>query len=88
MEIRALIEKNGWNKVVAFQTRNPMHRAHEELVRIAMEREGADGAVIHMLLGKLKKGDIVMTSTFGAGFTWGAVRNVYLFIEYQYSPRA
>ena len=35
-----------------------MHRAHEELVRIAMERENADGAIIHMLLGKLKPGDI------------------------------
>jgi sulfate adenylyltransferase len=53
MEIRELIEKNGWKKVVAFQTRNPMHRAHEELVRMAMDRENADGAVIHMLLGKL-----------------------------------
>ena len=58
MQIRKLIEEHGWNKVVAFQTRNPMHRAHEELVRIAMERTGADGAVIHMLLGKLKPGDI------------------------------
>ncbi|MCG6947765.1 MAG: sulfate adenylyltransferase [Acidobacteria bacterium] len=58
MQIRDLIEKNGWSKVVAFQTRNPMHRAHEELVRMAMERENADGAVIHMLLGKLKPGDI------------------------------
>ena len=58
MEIRDLIEKNGWTKVVAFQTRNPMHRAHEELVRMAMKRENADGAVIHMLLGKLKPGDI------------------------------
>ena len=57
-QIRELIEKNGWTKVVAFQTRNPMHRAHEELVRMAMERENADGAVIHMLLGKLKPGDI------------------------------
>jgi len=58
MQIREAIEKNGWQKVVAFQTRNPMHRAHEELVRMAMERENADGAVIHMLLGKLKPGDI------------------------------
>jgi sulfate adenylyltransferase len=58
MQIRELIKKNGWEKVVAFQTRNPMHRAHEELVRMAMEREEADGAVIHMLLGKLKPGDI------------------------------
>ena len=58
VEIRDMIEKNGWSKVVAFQTRNPMHRAHEALVKIAMERTGADGAVIHMLLGKLKAGDI------------------------------
>jgi len=57
-QIREMIEKNGWKKVVAFQTRNPMHRAHEELVKMAMKAEGADGAVIHMLLGKLKKGDI------------------------------
>ncbi len=57
-QIREMIEKHGWNKVVAFQTRNPMHRAHEALVKMAMERTGADGAVIHMLLGKLKKGDI------------------------------
>ncbi len=58
VQIREMIQKNGWSKVVAFQTRNPMHRAHEALVKIAMERVGADGAVIHMLLGKLKKGDI------------------------------
>ncbi len=57
-QIRDLIAGHGWSKVVAFQTRNPMHRAHEELVRMAMEREGADGAIIHMLLGKLKPGDI------------------------------
>ena len=57
-EIREMIQKNGWSKVVAFQTRNPMHRAHEALVKIAMERVGADGSVIHMLLGKLKAGDI------------------------------
>jgi sulfate adenylyltransferase len=58
VEIRQMIQKHGWNKVVAFQTRNPMHRAHEALVKIAMKRVGADGAVIHMLLGKLKEGDI------------------------------
>jgi len=57
-QIREMIEERGWSKVVAFQTRNPMHRAHEALVKIAMERVNADGAVIHMLLGKLKKGDI------------------------------
>jgi len=58
VEIRDEIGARGWNKVVAFQTRNPMHLAHEELCRMAMERLGADGIVIHMLLGKLKAGDI------------------------------
>ena len=58
MEIREEIEIRGWSKVVAFQTRNPMHLAHEELCRMAQERIGADGIVIHMLLGKLKEGDI------------------------------
>jgi len=43
---------------VAFQTRNPMHRAHEELCRMAYEAVKADGILIHMLLGRLKKGDI------------------------------
>lgn len=58
VEIRNEIQERGWQKVVAFQTRNPMHRAHEELCRMAQERLGADGIVIHMLLGKLKAGDI------------------------------
>jgi sulfate adenylyltransferase len=57
-QIRAEMEKLGWNKVVAFQTRNPMHRAHEELCRMAHEALGTDGILIHMLLGKLKPGDI------------------------------
>ncbi len=57
-QIREMIKKNGWKKVVAFQTRNPMHRAHEELCKMAMKAENADGAIIHMLLGRLKKGDI------------------------------
>lgn len=58
VEIRDDIAARGWEKVVAFQTRNPMHLAHEELCRMAMERLNADGIVIHMLLGKLKTGDI------------------------------
>ncbi len=58
VQIRAEIAARGWEKVVAFQTRNPMHLAHEELCRMAKERLGADGIVIHMLLGKLKEGDI------------------------------
>jgi sulfate adenylyltransferase len=58
VEIRNEIAERGWEKVVAFQTRNPMHRAHEELCRMAMEDLDADGILIHMLLGQLKPGDI------------------------------
>jgi len=58
VQIRSEIEQRGWERVVAFQTRNPMHLAHEELCHMAMERLHCDGLVIHMLLGKLKPGDI------------------------------
>ena len=58
VEIRNEIAERGWSKIVAFQTRNPMHLAHEELCHMAMDRLGCDGLVIHMLLGKLKPGDI------------------------------
>lgn len=57
-QIRAEIKNRGWENVVAFQTRNPMHRAHEELCRMTHQTVGADGILIHMLLGKLKQGDI------------------------------
>jgi sulfate adenylyltransferase len=57
-QLREQMRKLGWNKVVAFQTRNPMHRAHEELCRMAYRDLKADGILIHMLLGKLKPGDI------------------------------
>ncbi len=60
-QIRAEINACGWQRVVAFQTRNPMHRAHEELCKMALERMDADGILIHMLLGKLKPGDIPAT---------------------------
>lgn len=55
-ETRALFEKNGWSTVAAFQTRNPMHRSHEYLAKIAIEI--CDGVMVHSLLGKLKPGDI------------------------------
>jgi len=58
VEIRNEMAERGWKTVVAFQTRNPMHRAHEELCKMAKEAVGADGVLIHMLLGKLKAGDI------------------------------
>ncbi len=56
METRAYFEKKGWTTVAAFQTRNPMHRSHEFLAKIAIEI--CDGVLIHSLLGKLKPGDI------------------------------
>ena len=55
-ESRKQFESKGWSTVAAFQTRNPMHRSHEYLTKIAIEI--CDGAFIHMLLGKLKPGDI------------------------------
>jgi len=58
VQIRDQIEQRGWKRVVAFQTRNPMHLAHEELCHMAMQRLECDGLVIHMLLGQLKPGDI------------------------------
>ena len=56
MQTRAEFEKRGWTTVAAFQTRNPMHRSHEYLAKIAIET--MDGVLIHSLLGKLKPGDI------------------------------
>ncbi len=55
-ETRKAFEEKGWSTVAAFQTRNPMHRSHEYLTKIAIEI--CDGVFIHMLLGKLKPGDI------------------------------
>ncbi len=55
-ETRAMFEANGWSKVAAFQTRNPMHRSHEYLAKVAIEI--CDGLLIHQVLGALKPGDI------------------------------
>ena len=55
-EARAMFLERGWSNVAAFQTRNPMHRSHEYLVKIAVEV--MDGVFIHQVLGKLKAGDI------------------------------
>ncbi len=55
-ETRARFEALGWSKVAAFQTRNPMHRSHEYLAKIAVEI--CDGLLIHQVLGALKPGDI------------------------------
>ena len=55
-ETRALFQAKGWRTVAAFQTRNPMHRSHEYLVKIALEI--CDGVLIHSSLGRLKQGDL------------------------------
>lgn len=55
-ETRALFEEMGWKRIAAFQTRNPMHRSHEFLCKIAVEI--MDGVIVHQILGKLKEGDI------------------------------
>jgi sulfate adenylyltransferase len=55
-ESRAMFLELGWSRVAAFQTRNPMHRSHEYLVKIAIEV--LDGVFVHQVLGKLKEGDI------------------------------
>ena len=55
-ETRAEFERLGWSRVAAFQTRNPMHRSHEYLAKVAVET--CDGVLVHSLLGALKPGDI------------------------------
>ena len=55
-ETRAMFEERGWKDVAALQLRNPMHRSHEFLAKIAIEV--CDGVLIHSLIGNLKKGDI------------------------------
>ena len=55
-QTRELFASKGWSTIAAFQTRNPMHRSHEYLAKIAIEI--GDGVLIHSLLGKLKPGDI------------------------------
>jgi len=55
-ETRAMFEERGWSKVAALQLRNPMHRAHDFLAKIAIEV--CDGVLIHSLIGNLKPGDI------------------------------
>lgn len=55
-ETRAYFDNKGWSSIAAFQTRNPMHRSHEYLAKIAIEI--CDGVMIHSTLGELKLGDI------------------------------
>lgn len=76
-DLKRIFAERGWNKVVGFQTRNPMHRAHFELVRRAHEATGAP-VLVHPVVGMTKPGDIdyvtrvrtynVVCNTYGKGF--------------------
>jgi sulfate adenylyltransferase len=76
-ELKKLFQERGWNTVVGFQTRNPMHRAHFELVKRAHEKTGAP-VLLHPVVGMTKPGDIdyvtrvrtysVVVNTYGKDF--------------------
>ena len=57
VETREYFENNNWNKVVAFQTRNPMHRAHKEIMQRAAKEIGGK-ALLHPVVGMTKQGDV------------------------------
>ncbi len=77
-ELKELFKERGWDKVVGFQTRNPMHRAHFELVKRAHKKTGAP-VLVHPVVGMTKPGDVdyvtrvrtynVVCNNYGKDFT-------------------
>ena len=63
-QLRQAIAERGWQRVAGFQTRNPIHRAHEHLTKVALEF--ADGLVIHPLVGETKQDDVPAATRFRA----------------------
>ena len=87
-ETRRAFEDMGWSRVAAFQTRNPMHRSHEYLAKVAIET--CDGVLIHSLLGALKPGDIpadVRTQAIGTLVDHYFVKNTVIQAGYPLDMR-